>query len=201
MDGYNALRESAAWIDLSARGKIRVTGEDRARLLHAMSTNSVNDLAAGAGIYLFFLNEKGRILGDAYLYNFGDDMLLDTEPETASKLREHLDRFIIADDVTLEDETENWACIGLEGPKSIEAATRMGLAVPAEQICGAELGQRFRLARCELRDRRTENFYTGVRKRHTHATPRGSRNSQRQRRRSTYRSHRERHAALRRGDQ
>ena len=106
--------------DLSARGKIRVSGEDRARLLHAMTTNSVNDLPAGSGIYLFFLNDKGRILGDAYLYNFGADMLLDTEPETAAKIHDHLDRFIIADDVTLEDEADQWAEIGLEGPKSIE---------------------------------------------------------------------------------
>lgn len=130
MSGYEALREAAAWIDLSARGKIRVTGEDRARLLHAMTTNSVNDLAPGSGVYTFFLNEKGRILGDAYLYNFGDDMLLDTEPETATKLRDHLERFIIADDVTLQDETNDWAVIGLEGPQSTEVSTGAGLAVP-----------------------------------------------------------------------
>ena len=42
MDG---LRESAAWLDLSARGKIRVTGEDRARLLHAMTTQDVQSLS------------------------------------------------------------------------------------------------------------------------------------------------------------
>lgn len=141
--GYEGLREGAAWIDLSARGKIRVTGEDRARLLHAMSTNSVKDLSEGAGIYLFFLSDKGRILADAYLYDFGDDMLLDTEPETAVKLRDHLDGFIIADDVTLEDETEQWAVIGLEGPKSIEAGTGAGLAVPANKYSVVEWGSGF----------------------------------------------------------
>lgn len=141
--GYQALREGAAWIDLSDRGKIRVTGEDRARLLHAMTTNSVKDLPEGAGAYLFFLNDKGRILGDAYLYNLGSGMLLDTEPETAAKIREHLDQFIIADDVTLEDETEKWAAIGLEGPKSIEAATGAGLAVPANKYAVATWGSGF----------------------------------------------------------
>jgi glycine cleavage system aminomethyltransferase T len=38
MNGYEALRESAAWIDLSARGKICVNGDDRARLLYAITT-------------------------------------------------------------------------------------------------------------------------------------------------------------------
>ena len=116
MTGYEALRGSAAWIDLSARGKIRVTGEDRARLLHAMSTNHVAGLQPGEGLYAFFLTAQGRIVADANVYNLGEAILLDTEPETADKLREHLDKYIIADDVTLEDETAQWAEIGIEGP-------------------------------------------------------------------------------------
>ena len=35
--GYDALMNSAGLLDLSSRGRIRVTGEDRSRLLHAMS--------------------------------------------------------------------------------------------------------------------------------------------------------------------
>ena len=128
--GYEALRTTAAWVDLSARGKIRVTGEDRARLLHAMSTNHVKDLQPGDGVYAFFLNDKGRILTDAYIYSFGDSLLLDTEPETADKLRDHLDRYIIADDATVEDETDRWACIGLEGPTSIDRARELRIPAP-----------------------------------------------------------------------
>ncbi|MBV8073043.1 MAG: folate-binding protein YgfZ [Acidobacteriaceae bacterium] len=143
MSGYEALRERAAWIELSDRGKIRVTGEDRARLLHAMTTNSVQDLPEGAGLYLFFLNEKGRILADAYLYNFGTDMLLDTEPETAAKVRDHLDRYIIADDATLLDESSTWASIGVEGPHSVEAAARIGLAIPEEKYHVIKWGSGF----------------------------------------------------------
>src|SRR5262245_21869027 len=71
MTGYEALRKSAAWIDLSARGKIRVTGEDRVRLLHAMCTNDVKNLAPWSGLYAFFLDSRGRILVDATIYNHG----------------------------------------------------------------------------------------------------------------------------------
>lgn len=133
MTGYEALRTSSAWIDLSARGKIRVTGEDRARLLHAMSTNHVAGLQPQNGLYAFFLTAQGRILADAYLYNLGEALLLDTEPETSAKLREHLDKYIIADDVTLEDETEQWAEIALEGPASLDVARELGIPVPEEQ--------------------------------------------------------------------
>ncbi len=135
MNGYEALRNRAAVIDLSARGKIRVTGEDRARLLHAMSTNHVQDLAPNHALYAFFLNDKGRILSDAYIYNLGDSLFLDTEPEAKAKLFEHLDRYIIADDATLEDEADSLAAIGIEGPKSLDIATQLELPV-----AGANLG-------------------------------------------------------------
>jgi aminomethyltransferase len=131
MTGYEALRTNAAWIDVSLRGKLRVTGEDRARLLHAMSTNDVNNLAPGAGVYAFFLNDKGRILADAYIYNLGDSLLLDTEPETAGKLRDHLDRYIIADDAEVQDETARWAAIELAGPGAIACAERLGVPAPS----------------------------------------------------------------------
>ena len=48
-EGYRALRQGAAWIDLSTRGRISVTGRDRARLLHNLTSNEVKKLAAGAG--------------------------------------------------------------------------------------------------------------------------------------------------------
>jgi tRNA-modifying protein YgfZ len=143
MNGYQGLRTAAAWIDLSARGKIRVTGEDRARLLHAMSTNHVQGLDAGEGLYTFFLNDKGRILADAYVYNLGESLLLDTEPETRATLAAHLDKYIIADDAVIEDETGRWMAVGLEGPASTEAAAGLGIAAPAKRCALIEWGGGF----------------------------------------------------------
>jgi folate-binding protein YgfZ len=133
--GYVALRERAAWLDLSARGKIRVTGEDRARLLHAMTTNDVEKLKPGQGCYAFFLNAQGRILGDVNLLCFEDHLLLDTEPETRQKLYEHLDRYIIADDVTLEDVSDGLATIAVatiavEGPEAEAVLEKAGAPAP-----------------------------------------------------------------------
>jgi folate-binding protein YgfZ len=130
--GYQALREHAAWIDLSDRGKLRASGEDRARFLHAMTTNHVEQLKPGEGCYSFFLNAQGRILGDVNLLRFEDHFLLDTGPETRRKLFEHLDRYIIADDVTLEDATDRIATIAVEGPESTAVLEKMGIAVLPE---------------------------------------------------------------------
>jgi tRNA-modifying protein YgfZ len=128
--GYDALRDRAAWMDLSARGKIKLTGEDRARLLHAMTTNHIQHLTPGIGCYAFFLNDKGRVLADANVLCRPEYFLLDVEPEARQPLYQHLDHFIIADDVTLEDATEGTATIAVEGPHAAEVMQRAGAPIP-----------------------------------------------------------------------
>ena len=46
-EGYQALRHGAAWIDLSARGRIVARGRDRARLLHDITSNEVKKMTPG----------------------------------------------------------------------------------------------------------------------------------------------------------
>jgi folate-binding protein YgfZ len=128
--GYDALRSTAAWLDLSARGKIILTGEDRARLLHAMTTNHIQQLQPGDGCYAFFLNAQGRILADVNVFCRQNDFVLDVEPETREPLYQHLDKYIIADDVTLDDATDRIATLDLEGPEALAMAARIGVPIP-----------------------------------------------------------------------
>jgi folate-binding protein YgfZ len=142
MTGYDALRNGAAWLDLSARGKIKMIGEDRARLLHAMTTNHIQQLTPGSGCYAFFLNDKGRILADVNVLCRPDHLLLDVEPETHEKLYQHLDHYIIADDVTLEDVTAATATIAIEGPKSDQVLRAMQAPVPEAPYASEEWSDR-----------------------------------------------------------
>lgn len=128
MTGYEALRRGVAIIDVTARGRIRATGEDRLRLLHAMTTNHVQEMRPGASLYAFFLNAQGRILADADIWCGEDAALVGVEPEAREKIFQHIDRYIIADDVTLEDVTETTAEIAVEGPGA-EALRRDGIVI------------------------------------------------------------------------
>jgi len=129
--GYRALSDFAACFDLSDRGRIRVTGEDRARLLHAMTTNHVQNLKPGEGQYTFFLNAQGQIQADAHILCFEDHFLIDVEPQTREAVFQHLDKFIIADDVTLEDVTADTFALGLEGPQALRLAAEAGIRAPS----------------------------------------------------------------------
>ena len=129
--GYEALRHGAAWLDLSARGRIVARGRDRARLLHAITSNEVKKMTPGGGCYAFLLSPQGRIQADLSLFAFEDHILLDTEVELREKVLLHIKRYIIADQVELEDVTLTTACIGLEGPRAAAILATLGAPVPA----------------------------------------------------------------------
>ena len=135
--GYETLRGGAAWLDLSARGRIYVTGQDGARLLHAMTTNQVKQLTPGTGCYAFFLNAQGQIQADVNVFCLEDRFLLDIEPETRERVMSHLDKYIIADDVTLEDVTAEMACIAVEGPRPESLMAALGAPAPEADYANA----------------------------------------------------------------
>ena len=118
-------------MDLSSRGRIVVRGRDRARLLHAITSNEIKKMTPGTGCYAFLLNPQGRIQADLCVFCFDDHFLLDTEPEVQEKVRLHIKRYIIADQVELEDVTAGTTAIGLEGPGAAAILTALGGPVPA----------------------------------------------------------------------
>lgn len=130
-EGYEALHGGAAWLDVSARGRIVVRGRDRARLLHNITTNEVKKMAAGAGCYAFLLNPQGRIQADLLMFCFPDWLLIGVEPETREKVLQHIRRYIIADQVELEDAAAQLAEIAVEGPAAEATLNAMGAPVPA----------------------------------------------------------------------
>src|ERR1017187_2739241 len=138
--GYQALRGGAAWLDLSARGRIVARGRDRARLLHAITTNEVKKMTPGTGCYAFLLNPQGRIQADLCLFCLDDHFLIDTEPELREKVRLHIKRYIIADQVELEDVTARTAAIGLEGPGAAAILAALGAPSPEAPYTHAAWG-------------------------------------------------------------
>lgn len=139
--GYEAFSNGAALLDLSAHGRIEATGEDRGRLLHALTTNHIQQLQPGEAAYAFFLTAQGRILADANVICFEDKFLLDVEPEAREAVYKHIDHYIIADDVTLEDATERTFALALEGPETravLERAGADGLTVVPISATGVE---------------------------------------------------------------
>jgi folate-binding protein YgfZ len=127
--GLAALLQGAGVAQLDQTSWIRVTGEDRVRWLNGMATNSVQDLAIGAGAYNFFLNAQGRIQADGYIFSGSDALFIQTARGQASALIPYLDHYIIMDDVELADVTDSRHGVTLIGPKASALLAQLNLAV------------------------------------------------------------------------
>ena len=132
------LQSGCAVFDLNWRALVNVTGKDRVRWLHNMVTNNVRDLAPNRGDYNFVLNAQGRIVGDLYVFNRGESLLLETDRSQVETLLTSLRRFIIMDKVELADTGNSMAAIGVAGPKSLETLAAAGMDVTGVQPLGIQ---------------------------------------------------------------
>ena len=119
-----AVRKTAGLIDQSHRGKLRLTGRDSASFLNGMVTNDISNLAPGAGLYAAITSDKAKMLSDARIYSLADAIWLDLEPGLAGKIYHHLDKYVIAADVTIEDLSLQIAIFSVYGPASLPILQR-----------------------------------------------------------------------------
>ncbi len=118
---YWALKEAAGLVDLSQRGRLRVSGGDAPRFLHGLVTNEVQELKPGQGNYTFFTDVHGHILADAHIFRLEENSFrVELGRERAEAIRAHIEHYIIADDVEVVDEGASVACLGVEGPCALE---------------------------------------------------------------------------------
>ena len=96
---FSALTKSAGFVRLPSRTLVRVTGADRASFLHNFCTADVKSLGPGKATEAFVLNGKGKIISHVLLLSLEDQIFLSGVGQQASELIQHLDRYIIREDV------------------------------------------------------------------------------------------------------
>ena len=132
-DEYAAICEKVGLIDLSFRTQVKFTGEDRTDFLQGMLSNDVKALRSGEGCPATLLTEQGRIVADLRVYAEESAILLDLDARIKEKTIEALDRFIIADDVEIEDLSTHQVTLAVQGPTAAEVLTAAGLSSLPEQ--------------------------------------------------------------------
>jgi tRNA-modifying protein YgfZ len=120
---YQQARSSAVLFDVSNRGKVEVTGKDAATFLHNLCTNDIENMPLGAGCEAFFCTTRAKVVAHALIYHLllpGDRhaFWLDVAPGQAEKLIQHLDRFIISEQVEIADRTQGFCQVHLAGPNA-----------------------------------------------------------------------------------
>ena len=131
---YDAARHRAAFVDRSSRGRIAVSGKDRASYLQGLLTNDVVALKAGEGCYAAYLTAHGRMIADLWVYELGDAMLVTLSADVKDAVLAKLDQFIFSEDVQLGDATATFAQIGIVGPCASADLTRLAPDVSRETL-------------------------------------------------------------------
>jgi folate-binding protein YgfZ len=129
--------ERPAFFDCSPRVKLRISGADAVRFLNGQITNDLRKAAATSTLQASILNAKGKLSAHVFIAQDSDgSFVMDADRELREELPARLERYIIADDVQVDDVTEQFSMLHFVGgsppavaaPARIVASDRFGLA-------------------------------------------------------------------------
>jgi folate-binding protein YgfZ len=141
-------------MDLAFRTLIRVTGTERTRFLNGMLSNDIARLEEGEGCYACLLNPQGKILADLNVTARSDCHLLEVDARWKERALDHLNKYVIADDVAFQELTGD-VLMALQGPDSPALLERFapGIIPPAAEHSSTQVsidGHSCRLTRASM---------------------------------------------------
>ena len=105
---FPGLDRSPLQIPLSPRVVLRMSGPDRFRFLSGQVTQDVSLATETEAAYACVLNAKGQLDATCHIRSCEDSYLIDAPIELREHLMSRLERYLIADDVEIEDESDHW---------------------------------------------------------------------------------------------
>lgn len=120
-----AARKSAAWVDHQSYTLLRLTGSDRIDLLHRLTTNDLRDVRPGYGKHTVLLTDKARIIDVIGILHDVDASYLLCSPGQNTTVIQWLRKYIIMDDVHVQDVSNVYEMIEVCGPRSSEAVDNL----------------------------------------------------------------------------
>ena len=143
-----AVRRAAGLFDVSHMGEIRLKGPDAGRLAQWVLTRDLSDMQILEGRYSPMCREHGGIIDDLIIFRLGpDDYLLVVNAANREKDRQWLvEQTVGRFDALIEDESDDWALIALQGPQAVAILREAGVSSLPERpyravhstLCGAE---------------------------------------------------------------
>ncbi|MGC1616913.1 MAG: aminomethyltransferase family protein [Candidatus Acidiferrum sp.] len=112
---YNAIRNSAALIDISPLFKYRITGKDATRFVNRVISRDINKVAIDQVIYCCWCDPEGKVIDDGTITRLGENEYRWTAADPSLRW---FQQNALALDVKIEDISEQIAALALQGPTS-----------------------------------------------------------------------------------
>ncbi len=98
-------REHGGAFELPPRLEIRLSGADAFRYLNGQITRDLKRLGAEEALPACILTPKGKLSATLLIRRVGEDLIVEADPALEESLMARLERYIVADDVTLSIES------------------------------------------------------------------------------------------------
>jgi folate-binding protein YgfZ len=116
-----------AFFSWRPRSALRVTGEDSFTFLQGQFSNDLRGSVDSDAVYGLWLNHKGRVIADSFVHRVGpEEFWVGSYFSEAEIIRERLEAFVIADDVSIENVTDRWQGVTMLGSHSEELPGELG---------------------------------------------------------------------------
>jgi folate-binding protein YgfZ len=126
MIDYAAVRDGGAGlIDLSSRGRLRVSGSEATMFLNGLITNDMKTLAENRWMPAAFPTVQGRLLGAVRVVHLKDAFLIDTDAESHEAVLKTVSRFTLAGDFHVKDLTTETVLLSVQGRRAVEIVEKM----------------------------------------------------------------------------
>ncbi len=126
MSDYEAVRDGGAGlIELSDRGRIRVSGSEATMFLNGLVTNDVKSLAENRWMPAVFPTVQGRLIGAVRIARVKEGFLIDTERASHDAVLKTISRFTMAGDFKVADVTDESAIFSVQGRRAAEVVTKV----------------------------------------------------------------------------
>jgi aminomethyltransferase len=112
---YNAIRNSAALIDISPLFKYLVTGRDATKLVNRVITRDIHKVAVDQVIYCCWCDPDGKVIDDGTITRLGENEYRWTAAEPSLRW---FQQNALGLDVNIADISEQTAALALQGPTS-----------------------------------------------------------------------------------
>ncbi len=130
MDSYQAATDNGGFFSLPKRCWLELTGNDRAAFLHNFCTADINGLQPGTSAELFILDGRGKTLAFGHVFAIDQRLLITTAyPEHSSLLFQHLDKYVIREDVAIVNQTDFWSTLYVIGTAQSQLDLASNLAL------------------------------------------------------------------------
>ena len=107
-------------------GAIRVTGADRLDFVQGQVAQNIKSLPVPGGVRSMILNVKGQIEFDVRIYRRSDDLYIQTEAGLSTQVLARLQKYIVFDEVKLEDITNQIQVVHVSGKGATELLSSFG---------------------------------------------------------------------------